>query len=164
MYIILLIPSSSQSTMEVKENYFDNICNAKEVSNFLGLHLTSLCPSFICSSTVWPQPIWIKVRTSWQIPLQHQSTYLGGSKSAWIEITPFRLFFEVNFQKLKISKIFGSLRIFFCFTIHKKLNKSCSLDFFFSVTKKNFFWKFYYCGPKGGISILVDNGPLGCYL
>ena len=32
--------------------------------------------------TVWPQPIWKKVRSSWQIPPQHQSTYLGGPKSA----------------------------------------------------------------------------------
>ena len=32
--------------------------------------------------TVWPQPIWLKVRTSWEIPPQHQSTYLGGPKSA----------------------------------------------------------------------------------
>ena len=34
----------------------------------------------------WPQPIWIKVRTSWQIPPQHQITYLGGPDSASIEI------------------------------------------------------------------------------
>ena len=32
--------------------------------------------------TVWPEPIWIKVRTSWQIQPQHQSTYLGGPESA----------------------------------------------------------------------------------
>ena len=48
--------------------------------------------------TVWPQPIWIKVRSSWQIPLQHQSTYLGGPKSASIEIPPFRPHF-IKFQK-----------------------------------------------------------------
>ena len=34
--------------------------------------------------TVWPQPIWIKVRTLWQIPSQLQSTYLGGPESASI--------------------------------------------------------------------------------
>ena len=39
------------------------------------------------------------------------------------------------FQK-KNSKIFGSLRIFLCFPIHKKLNKSCSLDNFFFLKKK----------------------------
>ena len=30
---------------------------------------------FLKSCTVRPQPIWIKVRTWWQIPQQHQSTY-----------------------------------------------------------------------------------------
>ena len=45
--------------------------------------------------TVWPQSIWIKVRTLWQIPLQHQSTYLGGPESALIEIPPFQTFFMV---------------------------------------------------------------------
>ena len=40
--------------------------------------------------TVWPQPIWIKVRSLWQISPQHQSTYLGGPESASIEIPPFR--------------------------------------------------------------------------
>ena len=38
--------------------------------------------------TVWPQPIWKKVRSWWQIPPQHQSTYLGGPESASIEIPP----------------------------------------------------------------------------
>ena len=37
---------------------------------------------FLSLSTVWPQPIWKKVSTSWQIQPQHQSTYLGGPKSA----------------------------------------------------------------------------------
>ena len=70
----------------------------------------------------------------------------------------------------KFSKIFGSLRNFFCLTIHKKLNKSCSLEKIFLFPKKNFvslkkyFWNFMKWGPKGGISILVENGPLGCYL
>ena len=41
-------------------------------------------------NTVWPQPIWKKVRSSSQIPPQHQSTYLGGQESASIEIPPFR--------------------------------------------------------------------------
>ena len=72
-----------------------------------------------------------KVRTWWQISPQHQSTYQGGPKSAWIEILPFR-----RFLWSKFSKIFGSLQIFFCFTIHKKLNKSCSLENFFLFLKK----------------------------
>ena len=48
--------------------------------------------------TVWPQSIWIKVRTSWQIPPQHQSTCLGGPESASVEIPPFRPHF-IKFQK-----------------------------------------------------------------
>ena len=39
-------------------------------------------------------------------------------------------------ENQKFSKIFGSLRNFFCLTIHKKLNKSCSLEFFFVSEKK----------------------------
>ena len=41
-----------------------------------------------------------------------------------------------NFWKKKISKNFGSLRIFFCITIHNKLNKSYSLDKIFLFLKK----------------------------
>ena len=47
-------------------------------------------------------------------------------------------FFEVNFQKWKFPKLFGSLLNFFCFTIHKKLNKSCSLEKKILFLKKNF--------------------------
>ena len=50
---------------------------------------------------VWPQPIWIKVRSSWQIPPQHQSTYLGGPESASIEIPPFRPFLPYLFCSWK---------------------------------------------------------------
>ena len=50
------------------------------------------------TDTVWPQPILKKVRSWWQIPLQHQSTYLGGPESASIEIPPFRPHF-IKFQK-----------------------------------------------------------------
>ena len=48
--------------------------------------------------TVWPEPIWKKVSDWWQIPPEHQSTYLGGPESASIEITPFRPHF-VKFSK-----------------------------------------------------------------
>ena len=41
------------------------------------------------------------------------------------------------FENQKISKMFGSLRIFFCFTIHKKLKKSCLLEKKISSRKKN---------------------------
>ena len=55
--------------------------------------------------TVWPEPIWIKVKSWWQILPQHQSTYLRGPEYASIEIPPFRphfikfsktVFYEVN--------------------------------------------------------------------
>ena len=137
------------------------------------------------SITVWPQPIWIKVRTWWQIPPQHQSTYLGGPESASIEIPPFRPFLWSKFSKIKIFKNFwiapnfcfalqciknrlkvvpwknsfcswkkkivslkkilkkkilqkfsDRFEFFFCFAIHKKWNKSCSLDKFFLFLKK----------------------------
>ena len=39
-----------------------------------------------------------KVSGWWQIPPQHQSTYLGGPESASIEIPPFRPYF-IKFQK-----------------------------------------------------------------
>ena len=65
----------------------------------------------------------------------------------------------------KFSKIFGS-EIFFCFTIHKKLNKSCSFEKNFLFLKKKFvslkkkfFWNFMKWGLKGGISIYADSGP-----
>ena len=48
--------------------------------------------------TVWPQPIWKKVRTWWQILPQHQSTYLGGPESASIKIPLFRPHI-IKFQK-----------------------------------------------------------------
>ena len=36
--------------------------------------------------TVWSEPIWIKVSGWWQIPPQHQSTYLRGPESASIKV------------------------------------------------------------------------------
>ena len=63
--------------------------------------------------TVWPQPIWKKVRTLWQIPPQHQSTYLGGPKSAYIEIPPFRRFLWSKFSKMKNFKKFRIAPNFF---------------------------------------------------
>ena len=66
-----------------------------------------------CAATVWPQPIWKKVRSWWQIPPQHQSTYLGGPESASIEIPPFRPFLWSRFLKIKIFKIFRNDPNFF---------------------------------------------------
>ena len=50
------------------------------------------------SITVWPEPIWIKVKSWWQILMQDQSTYPRGPESASIEILPFRPHF-INFLK-----------------------------------------------------------------
>jgi hypothetical protein len=50
-----------------------------------------------------------------------------------------KLFLKIyltDFEKKKIPKFFGSLRFFFCFPIHKKLNKSCFLDKIFLFLKK----------------------------
>ena len=50
-----------------------------------------------------------------------------------------KIFFENllnGFWKKKIPKFSGSLQNFFCFPIHKKLNKSCSLDKIFLFLKK----------------------------
>ena len=77
---------------------------------------------FLKSCTVWPQPIWIKVRTWWQIPPQHQSTYLGGPESASIETPSFRphfIFQKYFFFRLKkifkAKKNFGAIRKNFIF-------------------------------------------------
>ena len=40
--------------------------------------------------TVWPEPIWIKVKKSGILLPQHQSTYPSGPESVSIEIPPFR--------------------------------------------------------------------------
>ena len=52
--------------------------------------LSDLLCGHVNARTVWPEPIWIKVSGWWQIPPQHQSTYLRGPESASIEIPPFR--------------------------------------------------------------------------
>ena len=42
-----------------------------------------------------------------------------------------------DFAKIeKFQKFSDHSKIFFCFTIHKKLNKTCSLEFFFLLLKK----------------------------
>ena len=51
--------------------------------------------------TVWPEPIWIKVSGWWQIPTQHQSTYLRGTESASIEIPPFQT--QIYLEKVPLN-------------------------------------------------------------
>ena len=65
----------------------DVIVTTSQNSKLFLFHDRSELTTYI---TVWPQPIWKKVRTSWQIPPQHQRTYQGGPESASIEIPPFR--------------------------------------------------------------------------
>ena len=48
--------------------------------------------------TVWSEPIWIKVKKSWLLLPQHQSTYARGPESVSIEIPPFRPHF-IKFSK-----------------------------------------------------------------
>ena len=78
-------------------------------------------PSFFSRDllTVWPQPIWKKVRTWWQIPPQHQSTYLGGPESASIEIPPFRSFLWCKFSKFNLAA-FHDQSLFWIF-LHENL-------------------------------------------
>ena len=61
------------------------------------------CLVCTCHLTVWPEPTWIKVKKSWQIPL-YQSTYLGGPESASIEIPPFRPQFT-KFSKIVLYEV-----------------------------------------------------------
>ena len=62
------------------------------------------------------------------------------SKSRWIEILHGGSQFTLWFLKIKIFQNFSDhSEFFFWFTIHKKLNKSCSLEKFFLFLKKCFF-------------------------
>ena len=49
-------------------------------------------------NTVWPGPIWIKVKKSWLLLPQHQSSYPRGPEYVSIEIPPFRPHF-ITFSK-----------------------------------------------------------------
>ena len=117
-----------------------------------------------CCNTVWPQPIWIKVRTLWQIPLQHQSTYLGGPESASIEIPPFRTHF-IKFQKyffLDYQKFFSGTKNFFW------RNNFCSVLKISERSEKfwNFlFFKIYFIKIvwKVGFQFMLILGLLGMY-
>ena len=45
-----------------------------------------------------------------------------------------------------------------------KIEGEINEQFFFGSLNKTSFENVMIWGPKGGISILVENGPLGCYL
>ena len=55
--------------------------------------------------TVWPQPIWIKVRDKYHRSIKLHK-YLGGPELASIEIPPFRPFLWSKFSKIKNFKKF----------------------------------------------------------
>ena len=73
-------------------------------------------------NTVRPEPIWVKVKKSWLLLPQHQSTYPRCPESVSIEIPPFKP------QFLKFSKN--------CFL----LSKSCFTMFTFWGTFTNKIW------------------------
>ena len=67
-----------------------------------------------------------------------------------------------------MKKIFGSLRIFFCFTQHKKPYKSCPyiflfMKFFFFSLKKNTFEILWSEVWKRGFQLMLILGLLGMY-
>ena len=54
------------------------------------IHILLRKQSYVYCITVWPGPIWIKVKKSWLLLPQYQSKYPRGPESASIEIPPFR--------------------------------------------------------------------------
>ena len=71
------------------------------------------------SSTVWPEKIWIKVKKSWLLLPQHQSSYPRGPESASIEIPPFQTQICLLKEPINVNMVKQDL-------LHK-----------------NSFWKFY---------------------
>ena len=75
-----------------------------------------------------PKRIWIKGSYPSQLLPQGERGPPKESKSWWIEILHGGSQFDLWFLKIKnFQKFSDHSEIFFCFTIHKKLNKSCSL-------------------------------------
>ena len=109
---------------------FQHVFNKVSNCGLIPEGIVKVCPAFTCSitwlllrpkmkkkikikwweqnnwhlpTTVWPEQIWIKVRSWWQILPQHQTTYLRSQESASIEIPPFWLYF-IEFSKKKFMK------------------------------------------------------------
>ena len=84
-----------------------------------------------------PEQIWIKGSYPSQWLPQGERGPPQESKSLWIEIFHGGSQFTLWFWKIKnFQKFSDHSEIFFCFTIHKKLNKSCSLGKIFLLLKK----------------------------
>ena len=90
-----------------------------------------------------PERIWIKGSYPSQWLPQGERWPPKESKSRWIEILHGGSQFTLWFLKIEnFQKFSDHSKIFFCFTIHKKLNKSCSLKKNFLFLKKKFLvWK-----------------------
>jgi hypothetical protein len=119
------------------KDIFSTLGNLTRCGHLSKQMANSRCQAFRAMTwlaTVWPQPILKKVRTWWQIPPQHQSTYLGGPESASIEIPPFRRFFS----KIKIFKNFPiTPKLFFALQYMKNWTKVVPWKKKFCSWKKN---------------------------
>ena len=89
----------------------------------------------ICHSV--PERIWIKGSYPSQWLPQGERGPPKESKSRWIEILHGGSQFTLWFLKIEnFQKFSDHSKIFFCFKIHEKLNKSCSLKKKFLFLKK----------------------------
>ena len=68
--------------------------------------------------------------TGWKLIPHRSKISMNWNPLHWDPIIPY------NFKNKKFQKISDHSEIFFCFSIHKKLNKSCSLDKLFLFLKK----------------------------
>jgi hypothetical protein len=118
-------------------------------------------------TTVWPEPIWIKVPGWWQIPPQHQSTYLEGPESPSMKIPPFQTSLykisKVNFFRLtnfffRNKKFFSKKHFLFSFLCNVKQKQISERSEFFL---KIFIFEnlLHKKRLKCGISIYADFGP-----
>ena len=122
---------------------------------------------------VWhsvPERIWIKGSYLSQWLPQGERGHPKESKSRWIEILHGGSQFTLWFLKIKIFLNFSDhSEIFFCFTIHKKLNKTCSLDNFFLflkkkvVSQKKIIFLFSHKDTYLAFSFLFPSVLLSCY-
>ena len=74
-----------------------------------------------------PKPM---TTTGWKGTPKGVKITMNWSPPRWVPI------YLMIFENQNFSKNFGSLRIFFCLTKHKKLDKSCFLEKFFLFLKK----------------------------
>jgi hypothetical protein len=101
--------------------------------------------------------------------IEKQKKILERSENFWrfLFLKIYLTFFEKHF----FSKIFVSIQFFFCFSIHKKLNKSCSLNKIFLFKKKKsvslkkttfeMLWSEVW---KGGFQLMLILDPKNVFL